>query len=198
MMWNKEIGVLFLVVFSLHTAKASELEIVEAQEDIDYEAMNATDYDQINGTNTIMAGDRRWQPLEKRICKVFQSKTWFKNWGKDIEDLKDSLRRNIKIFDDAIRIACQKLTWDGETSTEKRRLCLREGFDGKSDDKVCRVFGGEPTSNGRNVQELCAKINIQNGRITNQTKSLKWTAKSFCLKNKYGWNTKEGRLCRIL
>ena len=108
------------------------------------------------------------------------------------------IRRRILIFDESIKSACQRLTWDQDASTWKKKLCLKEGFDGKAKGKVCRVFGGEPTSDDGNVQDLCNRINIQSSRIARKTWLLKWNAKALCNKKKYGKATKEGKLCRHL
>ena len=190
-MLKKKSGMLLLVVLFFYSAKGrTTTESYELQDSNDSESTESDlpTADE-NGRNTI----------QKRICRVFKSKArLIKNRCKDIEDLEGSLRRNSKIFDESIISACQRLTWDQDGSEWKKKLCLKEGFDGKSKGKVCRVFGGEPTSDGRNVQDLCSQINIQSSRITNQTKSLKWSAKALCNKKNYEKNTTEGKLCRHL
>ena len=87
-------------------------------------------------------------------------------------------RRKTKTFNDAITLACEGLTW--QQNTQKKRLCLKLGFDGKSEDKACRVFGDEPidNDNGITVKDLCARIERLNTKITNGIDSLKTTTKA--------------------
>ena len=191
-MLKKKRGILFLVVLCFYSAKGSETsESYELEDDNDSESTNRSDLPS--------ADDNRRSSIQKRICKIFKSKAWsIKNRCKDIEDLEGSLRQNNKMFDESIESACQRLAWDQDASTWKKKLCLRQGFDGKAKGKVCRVFGGEPTTDDGNVQDLCNRINIQNSRIANQRRSLKWNAKALCNKKNYRKNTKEGKLCRRL
>ena len=113
-------------------------------------------------------------------------------------DVQVNLRRKIKTFDDAIRLACEGLTWEN-INTQKKRICLRKGFDGRAGDKVCRVFGNEPTNEGENIEDLCTKINQIQRTITNKENSLKFTAKAHCNKHKkFGKTTKKGRICRTI
>ena len=189
---KKKNGIIFLVVSFVYSV------IGEATTE-SYELLDGNDSESTYRSDLPTADENGRISIQKRICKVLKSKAGsIKNRCKDIEDLEGSLRRNNKIFDESIESACQRLTWDQDASTWKKKLCLKEGFGGKSNGKVCRVFGGEPTSDGRNVQDLCSQINIQSSRITNQTKSLKWDAKALCNKKNYGKNTKEGKLCRHL
>lgn len=143
-MLQKKRGILFLLVLCFYSAKGTETtEIYKEQDGNDSKSTNRPDLP--------MADDNGVDLIQKRICNVFKSKSWsIKNQCKDIEDLEASLRQNNKIFDESIKSACQRLTWDQDASTWKKKLCLKEGFDGKATGKVCRVFGGEPTSDDGN------------------------------------------------
>ena len=191
-MLQKKRGILFLLVLFFYSAKGTETTEIYKQQD-------GNDSKSTNRPDLPMADDNGVDLIQKRICNVFKSKAWsIKNQCKDIEDLEASLRQNNKIFDESIKSACQRLTWDQDASTWKKKLCLQEGFDGKATGKVCRVFGGEPTSDDGNVQDLCNRINIESSRIASKTRSLNWKAKALCNKNKYGKATKAGKLCRHL
>lgn len=180
--------VVFFAVLSFVTVKGSEVKIFVPLEVEEYEAKNVSHI----GSGYV----RTKTQIEKRICNGFGGKNSIKTLCDNVEDLKGSLRRKAKTFNDAITLACEGLTW--QQNTQKRRLCLKLGFDGKSEDKACRVFGDEPTDNGGNVKDLCARIERIDTKIANRIASLKATAKAICNGKNFGTKTKKGRLCTVI
>ena len=196
--------VVFFISLSFFTAKGSEVKMFESIEAEVYGGENATQIagnyskywtpTRYNTGNSQLDRMKRIQ-IEKWICNAFKGKNSIKSLCEDVEDLEGSLRRKTKTFNDAITLACEGLTW--QQNTQKKRLCLKLGFDGKSEDKACRVFGDEPidNDNGITVKDLCARIERLNTKITNGIDSLKATTKAICKKKNFGKKTKKGRLC---
>ena len=190
MKWNKAQSTIFLVVFGIVLAQGNDVQIFETHEAVTYNADNNTDISR--------ADTRSRNQIEKKICKVFKSTKKIKNICEGIHDVQANLRRKTKIFDEAIRLACEGLSWENK-NTQKKRLCLREGFDGRAGDKVCRVFGNEPTNEGGNIQDVCLKIKQIERTIINKENLLKSITKAHCNKHrKFGKTTTKGRLCRAI
>lgn len=190
MKWIKAHVTLFLIVLGVISVHGNEIQI--------FETLEAVAYSPDNNTDIARADTRSRNQIEKKICKVFKSTKKIKNICEDIQDVQANLRRKTKAFDDAIRLACEGLSWENK-NTQKKRLCLREGFDGRAGDKVCRVFGNEPTNESGNIQDMCSKIKQIERTITNKENLLKTTTKAHCNKHrKFGKTTTKGRLCRAI